>query len=186
MYPKYPLSAILPHIKYPLVSWYPWHSRAGVLNVRRGSTLICRPGAYDSVKRHLAPSSPSSPGSSQSGFSVAPCAFWQRSSCASPSIPALLLRLKGPICDIEARQPVGRTEPGMRRHIRRLRADNRAHTSGSLFLGRARSSAAGKVMWGDLPPGLCNLGLVTQTRRLRPKVNHDSHALCHAVSRACK
>ena len=28
MYPKYPVSAILPHIKYPLVSWYPWHSRA--------------------------------------------------------------------------------------------------------------------------------------------------------------
>ena len=27
MYPKYPVSAILPHIKYPLVSWYPWHSR---------------------------------------------------------------------------------------------------------------------------------------------------------------
>ena len=26
MYPKYPVSAILPHIKYPLVSWYPWHS----------------------------------------------------------------------------------------------------------------------------------------------------------------
>ena len=29
MYPKYPVSAILPDIKYPLVSWYPWHSRVG-------------------------------------------------------------------------------------------------------------------------------------------------------------
>jgi hypothetical protein len=41
-------------------------------------------------------------------------------------------------------------------------------------------------MRGALPLGLCNISLVTQTRRLRPKVIHDSHALCHAVSRACK
>ena len=32
-------------------------------------------------------------------------------------------------------------------------------------------------MRGTLALGLCKLCLVTQTRRLRPKVNHVSHAL---------
>ena len=46
MYPKYPVSAILPHIKYPLVSWYPWHSRVGTIPHNIG--LLVAPGTQAS------------------------------------------------------------------------------------------------------------------------------------------
>ena len=67
-----------------------------------------------------------------------------------------------------------------------VRADQRAVSSVAARAARRSVHGHGGTgtgeMRGALPLGLCKLSLVTQTRRLRPKVNHDSHALVTLLS----